>query len=245
MADTDPLRVGDPLPIQTVLLYDANGVLANAGAGTLTVRLDDGSTVIPTPSPGWTNPTTGRYVPNAYLTTASGWHIARWVFTGLNSQTFEESWYVRPAFSALPWVPSLRQVATLVPGRTLGQTPNAGGPIFNGTFTATTIPTSDQVAEIIDDAVAEVMAAVGTVAGELTDTARSVAKMRAAGKVLLAYPIGGDLSAGQSWLNRSDAALLQLVEQNEVLVPGTGGATSVLSAYSFPDPADWADSPIW
>jgi hypothetical protein len=87
------IDLGDPLPIETIEVTDAAGALANAGAMTLAVTLPDGSTA----SPGFTNPSTGRYVPNAYVTVQAGRHVARWVGSGLNASTYTEAFDVRPA----------------------------------------------------------------------------------------------------------------------------------------------------
>jgi hypothetical protein len=69
------------------------GVLANAGAMTLTVTLWDGTVVIP----GFTNPSAGLYVPGTYVTVQPGRHTVRWVGTGVNSATYTEAFDVRPA----------------------------------------------------------------------------------------------------------------------------------------------------
>jgi len=90
------IDTGDPLPIQTVEVKDAAGALANAGAMTLTVTLPDGTTA----TPGFTNPSTGRYVPGTYITVQAGRHVARWVGTGVNSSTYVEAFDVRPADAA-------------------------------------------------------------------------------------------------------------------------------------------------
>jgi hypothetical protein len=90
------IDVGDPLPIQTMEVRDAAGVLANAGAMALTVTLPDGTSV----SPGFSNSATGVYVPNVYVTTQVGRHVVRWVGTGLNAAAYTEAFDVRPALAA-------------------------------------------------------------------------------------------------------------------------------------------------
>jgi hypothetical protein len=83
--------LGDVFPL-TVEIRDAAGVLAAAGAITLTVTLPDGTTV----TPSVTNPSTGRYQCD-YPTTQVGRHTARWVATGLNSSAYVDVFDVRPA----------------------------------------------------------------------------------------------------------------------------------------------------
>jgi hypothetical protein len=83
--------LGDIVPL-TVEIRDASGVLANAGAITLTVGLPDGTTTTPTVS----NPSVGRYQCD-FPTTQVGRHYARWVATGLNSSAYVDEFDVRPA----------------------------------------------------------------------------------------------------------------------------------------------------
>jgi hypothetical protein len=83
--------LGDPIPL-AVEIRDAAGVLANAGAMTLTITLPDGTAV----TPSVTNPSVGRYEYN-YVPTLPGRYVARWVATGLNSSAYVDTFDVRPA----------------------------------------------------------------------------------------------------------------------------------------------------
>jgi len=83
--------LGDIIPL-TVEVRDSNGVLAPAGAITLTIGLPDGTTTSPTPA----NPTTGRYQCD-YAPTMAGRHSVRWVATGTNASAYVDVFDVRPA----------------------------------------------------------------------------------------------------------------------------------------------------
>jgi len=230
------IDLGDPLPIEAIEVHDAAGQLANAGAMTLTVTLPDGSTA----TPGFTNPSPGRYSPGVYIPVQSGPIFARWHGTGLNEAADEQAFYVRSLLSALPWVPALRAVAALVPNRTLDQTQS--DPLVGGVFTANTVPTEDQAAELLDQAVAEVAGTLGAVDPSLYDMARSCATMRAAGRVELAYPTGDGTAAGREWLSQAERCLDRLGKANAAVAgTGTAGAAALLPQWSFPDPVSWGD----
>jgi hypothetical protein len=62
---------------------------------TLTVTLPDGTTA----SPGFTNPTTGRYVPGVYVPATAGHYVVRWLGTGLNSAAYTETFDVTDVVS--------------------------------------------------------------------------------------------------------------------------------------------------
>jgi hypothetical protein len=82
--------LGDVVPL-TVQIRDANGVLANATAVTLTITLPDGTTISPAPA----NPSVGLYQVD-YVTVMEGRHIVRWVATGNNASAYTDSFDVRP-----------------------------------------------------------------------------------------------------------------------------------------------------
>lgn len=88
-----PYDLGDLVPL-SVDVRDSAGVLANAGAITLTITLPDGTAT----SPSVTNPpsVTGTYVYN-FTPTQAGRHIARWVATGANASAFSDAFDVREA----------------------------------------------------------------------------------------------------------------------------------------------------
>lgn len=83
--------LGDPVPL-TVETRDANRILANAGAITLTITLPDRTTV----SPSLTNPSPGRYELD-YPTVQVGHHSVRVQATGVNSSAYADSFDVLPA----------------------------------------------------------------------------------------------------------------------------------------------------
>jgi hypothetical protein len=181
----------------------------------------------------------GRYHGSVDLDTPGMW---RWEFSaaGAAVEATQGALYVRSPLSALPWVPALSQVAALVPNRTLDQ---SGGTLIGGAFTANTVPTVDQAAELLDQSAAEVAGSVGAVDPSLHDMARSCAAMRTAGKVELAYPTDGGAAAGQTWAAQADRCLDRLVRANAA-VGGSGpaGTAVLLPQWSFPDPVAWGDS---
>lgn len=96
-ADVSAVDLGDPLPNFGTTVYDATGVLANAGAMVVTLTFPDGLGGVTTKtSPAdltVTNASTGRYT-SFWLSTALGEHRARWVATGLNASAREQVWQV-------------------------------------------------------------------------------------------------------------------------------------------------------
>lgn len=80
------------------------------------------------------------------------------------------------------WAPTLSQVASRIMARTrLENGDNAG------TFNAETIPTSEQVTQVINQAVSLMRPRLGEVADRMVDQAQSLAALRAAYMVELAY----------------------------------------------------------
>lgn len=96
-SDVSAIDLGDPLPNLGTTVYDATGVLANAGSMSLTLTYPDGlGGLVTKTSPAdltVSNPSTGRYT-SFWLTLALGEHRARWVATGANASAREVVWQV-------------------------------------------------------------------------------------------------------------------------------------------------------
>lgn len=96
-SDVQAIDLGDPLPNFGTTVYDAAGVLANAGAMALTLTYPDGvGGLVTRTSPAdltITNPSAGRYT-SAWIAVALGEHRARWVATGANASAREVVWQV-------------------------------------------------------------------------------------------------------------------------------------------------------
>lgn len=88
------IDLGDLVPL-SVKVYDANGILANAGSVSLSVTLPDGTTN----SVGVISPTTTGVYQYDYPTVQYGRHSVRWLATGLNSSAFTDVFYVEPTDS--------------------------------------------------------------------------------------------------------------------------------------------------
>ncbi len=83
----------------SILIRDAAGQPANAGAVTLTITLPDGTTVTPGPIAS----TTPGVYDYDYVTVQAGRHGVRWVATGANAAAFTDAFDVQPADGS-PWI---------------------------------------------------------------------------------------------------------------------------------------------
>lgn len=96
-SDVQAIDLGDPLPNFGTTVYDAAGVLANAGAMALTLTYPDGAGGLTTKAAPSdltvANPSAGRYT-SFWLATAFGEHRARWVASGANASAREVVWHV-------------------------------------------------------------------------------------------------------------------------------------------------------
>lgn len=233
--------IGDPLPFH-LEVRDGAGQMVNATV-TLTVYEPDGSTS----TPSVTNTSTGVYDAVPVADQPATWR-GIWDVSGTVTGRQEQAFYVHTALSAVPWRPTLTEVGALTPNRTIAQAPATGDPVLGGTFTLTTAPTSLQVEEMIDDAVAEIAAQTGTVDGSLVEAARSCAKQRAAAKVQRAVPEdeggGSGTRAAQQWQEASDACVKALVAANSD-IGGSAGQPGMLGEWAFPDPVGWGDELVW
>lgn len=84
--------LGAVVPLGTTV-RDASGVLANAGAMSLTITLPDATTVT---VPAVTPTSTGTYAYD-YPTVQAGRHVVRWVATGVNAGAYTDVFDVRDA----------------------------------------------------------------------------------------------------------------------------------------------------
>lgn len=231
--------VGDPVTSRYEVRHPATGVLTDATT-TLAVTLPDGSALSPDPTP--TSTSTGVYL-GTWTGTVDGLWRWTWTATGAVQDKSVGAVYVWPLATALPWVPTRRAVAALVPTRTVGQ--DGTDPVLTGTFTEATSPTAVQVDEILSQSVAWVAMRTGTVDTSLYEAARSVAAMRAAGMVLTAYPLGdaeADTDAARRWLDLAGVDLAALVAANTATGTDDGPGTPTVGAYSFPSAPSWGDS---
>lgn len=206
-------------------------MLANAGAMTLTVTLPDGTVA----TPGFTNPSTGRYVPGVLIASQIGAYVAAWVGTGVNAAAFREELWV----SDVAWAPGLSAVAKYVPARTVPTDTAPDDPL--NTFTTATTPTAAQVDALVFEAVGWVTTRVGTVVTALHPQAAAAAAMRAAGLVEQSYPVrDADVNTAQQWL----ALAAQARDELDAANAAAGGVDvgEVLPVYSFPTAVGWGDS---
>lgn len=141
------------------------------------------------------------------------------------------------------WAPTLADVARHIPTRTRDTTP--GSDSLLGTFTATTTPTDAQAQEVIDDAVAGILAAVGDLPTSGTDlaniqrSAKTAAEWRAAADIEIAYPLrDADVRTYQSLDGRAKDALATLVV---ALRTETGGPVELVPMWENPQAVSWGD----
>lgn len=146
--------------------------------------------------------------------------------------------------AAAAWAPSLPQVATYVPERTVTLTTPGEESALN-TFSDDTTPTSAQVTDFITAAVRHVQMKVGaSIDATLYDAATAAAAMRTAGLVELSYPVrDGDLNVGDRWIKLADDAIEQIRTANADPTAGTR-PDPLLPVYSFPDPPVYGDIPL-
>ncbi len=82
--------LGDPIPL-TFTTKDATGALAAVTTAVLTITLPDGTSV----TPAVTTPSVGVYTPSTpYISTQAGIHRVSWVGTGVNPQTYTDTFNV-------------------------------------------------------------------------------------------------------------------------------------------------------
>lgn len=151
----------------------------------------------------------------------------------------------QPTYTATPppWLPDLPGVADYIPARTVVAAAAGYGNPLN-TFDETTHPTGDQVLRLIVEAGAWVALRAGTVDTTLYPAAASVAAMRTAAMVELAYPDRDrDLTVATTLLTQADRAREDLARANEAATGEdvTDPGENVGFAWSFPPPAPYGD----
>lgn len=132
------------------------------------------------------------------------------------------------------WAPSVESVAVYVISRTVQRNGS-----FVATFSDTTRPTANQVAELADQAAEEVLSVVGgSVPEVLEPTARRVSSILAAADVELTYfpnTLNTDRSAYDRLRDRYREALAALVKSvGELNTSDSSTAASGRALYSFP-----------
>jgi hypothetical protein len=136
----------------------------------------------------------------------------------------------------LPWGPGLRDVADLVPYRTIPIDDPSDSPLM--TFTADTRPDDEQVLRLIARSVRWVSSAIGTVDPSLYGRATDVAAIRAAGLIELANPLRvDDLNTADRLLAQAEEGLTILAEINGAVTgESPTGTGSGLPIWAMPPP---------
>ncbi len=180
---------------------------------------------------------------------AARWWILTWTVTGTGASRQLFRVFVRPdwAYGGQDWTPTREQVAAYVPARTVAVATLSDTQL--GTFDATTRPTGDQVDEIIVGAVAWVMMRTGPIvtgtpmAPILADNATTVAAIRAAGMVELAYPVrDADINTSETLLAQAETMLVTLDAANRADGGTDPDTPALLPQWSFPTPVTWGDA---
>jgi hypothetical protein len=218
-------------------IRDVNGNLTDATV-TQTVRHPDLTETAGTVA----HDSLGRYHADIALDAAGVW---AWEYdaSGAVVEVEEGALFAKARWSGLlPWAPSLRQIASYIPTRTVPvDTPGSMVPL--GTFDATTVPNDEAVDQIARDAAAWVASNTGAeVDTGLFDMAASVAAVRAAAFVELAYPTRDwDAAVYEALLKQAGEMLAELRAANAAAgetPPGEG----LLPQWSFPDPSPNLDT---
>lgn len=144
-----------------------------------------------------------------------------------------------------PWAPQLADVARHIPQRTR-DTRSPGSDRLLGTFSSATTPTDGQAQQVIDDAVAGILADVGELpaaayqAPEIAVAARVAAEWRAAADIEVAYPNrSADLDMYAQLNARAGDALATL---KRALAQAGSGMTGEVPAWNFPPAPGWGDT---
>lgn len=139
------------------------------------------------------------------------------------------------------WAPTTARVAAYVTSRTvLYDQPGVDTPA--GDFTDQTMPTGQQVTQMISDACAWVSSAVGTLDPQLNDLATAAAALYTAALVELSYPTrDADVTSTAAQLfARADELRGDLATKNNGTT-GTSGGAALLPVSTFPDSPWWGD----
>lgn len=142
------------------------------------------------------------------------------------------------------WAPGLSDVGRHIPTRTRDASV-PGSDRMLGTFTATTTPTDAQAQQVIDDAVAVLLADVGELPStgaqwpEIQQAARQVIEWRAAADIEIAYPNrDADVRVAAVLDMRAKDALATL---KRILAEADSGLAAAEPVWQFPDPPPWGD----
>lgn len=138
------------------------------------------------------------------------------------------------------WAPTLAQVAGYVPHRTLVRDTDStvsSADTYLFTFAETTVPTGDQVTQLLSDACAWVTARVSPLATTMQALAQVVAALLTAAWIERSWPNDDNsLQRANDMERRADAMLADLIEANNV-ASGTGdyGIDIAVPYWSFPE----------
>jgi hypothetical protein len=174
--------LGDPIVSRLTL-----GVIPD-GSTLVSVAIlkPDGTALTP---PSITGPTGQDYT--AQFTAAqSGDYVAVWTVAGTGAGVQAKVYNVRPlpdpSNTRPVWTPFLSEVGDFVPSKTRDIT--AGSDVIFGTFNGLTHPDDGQAQRMVDKAVTGILSGIGTIAPSEYAQARSVAAIRAAADIELAWP---------------------------------------------------------
>lgn len=141
------------------------------------------------------------------------------------------------------WAPTLDDVARVIPTRTRDRTP--GSDTLLGTFTSKTTPTDAQAQQVIDDAVAGLLAVVGdlpanvTQAAEIQVAARMAVQWRAAADIEVAYP---NRDADVRVYDQLNARANDLLDSLKLALSQAGsGLVDTSPEWAFPLAPSWGD----
>jgi len=141
--------------------------------------------------------------------------------------------------ATIPWAPSIVKVADRVRGRTLVKVGGANSEVMS--FSDATRPTASQVARLIDDAVAWVMLATGSVIDpSLYTAATTCAALHAASGVETGYPERESVNEkdaqnlGAALFKQATAMRTDLAARNDVLIGENPEVFETVPMWSFP-----------
>jgi hypothetical protein len=171
----------------------------------------------------------------AYLYTATQTGLSRYrvVETATDVQITEGAFYVWPSYTDLStlWAPTLYDVASLVPTRTVDDSGEQ-----QDTFNASTIPTDEQVGGYITAITAEIVGTIGDVPSSLFGQAKHTAKLGVAWLIERAYPPTGQVeNVANDFVNDYRASLRGLQEASRGSLTGARAMSVTLDAYTWPE----------
>lgn len=139
----------------------------------------------------------------------------------------------------MTWVPTLDQVASCIPSRTVDLS-EPGSSTYLNTFTGNTVPTGAQAQVIIDRTVEDVTNAVANIPALLEAAARNAATWRAAADIELAYPDRtADINIYTALNARAEKEWKLFLDRAEFI---GGSSEAVIPSWYMPDPPSWGDT---